>query len=127
FEAVLAQSLKGIRGSAGLVGATAKETRARLGDAFSDDKSLLARFNGARSGHDGQLPPAEAAVTPGKAHHAAFFLALAAYQLVRLADLNHFLHAGHFFQRARFHGPFVAGYSDSCALRSRDRVGTVSQ
>ncbi len=54
-------------------------------------------------------------------------LDVAADQFVRLRNLDHFLHAGHLFQRALLDFALVAGDADGGALRARHGVGAISQ
>jgi hypothetical protein len=77
FQARLAEALKGVRGSARLVGAAAKKAHARALRAFGDGERLLARL-------DAQGPATMATALPpkgdfagrrGHADHGVFFFA----------------------------------------------------
>ena len=127
LQPIFTHALKSVRRCARLVRAAAEEACAAFGHALGNCKSLLPRFNGARAGYDTQVASAKTAVASGKADYRIVFFGVAAYQLVRLADLYDFLHAGHLFQRARLHGPFVARNADGRALRPGDGMRAISQ
>ena len=67
------------------------------------------------------------AVGAGKLMTVFLILDVAADQLVRFADADEFLHAWHFFERARLYFPAVASNADGRALRARHGMGAVSQ
>ncbi len=90
-------------------------------------KSLLAALDGARSGDDRQRRAADGGVGPGKADDRVVFFHVAADQFVGLRDLDDFLHARHFFERALFDLALVAGDADGGAVGSRHGVGAVAQ
>ncbi len=65
-RAVFAHALEGIWRGARLVRAAAEELCAGLRHLFGHRKRLLAAFNRARAGDDGQIVPPMAAFVPGK-------------------------------------------------------------
>jgi len=94
---------------------------------FCNRKSLFAGFNRAWAGDNPQIAIAKAAVTAGEPYDRIFFLGITAYQLIRLADLYDFLHAGHLIQRALLHGPLVAGNANGRALRPGNGVRPITK
>src|SRR5436309_1246878 len=82
--------------------------RAPAMHAFGHGKSLFAAFNGAWPGDNRQLAATDGDFRAGEADHGIVFFHVAAYQLVRLADANDFLHPGEFFQ-ADLNQSLIAG------------------
>src|SRR5581483_10730758 len=105
--------------------AAAKESRSSTGHALRHQESRLAAFNGARSGDDRQLRPADAHLSVGEVDNGVVFLNIAADQLVGLADANDFADARHVFQRAGLDLSLISGDSDGRPLRSGYRVRAV--
>ena len=71
-------------------------------------------------------PPMVAAV-PGKADDGVVFLHVAADEFVGLRDLDDFLHARHFFERALFDFALVAGDADGGASGARHGMSAISK
>ena len=71
--------------------------------------------------------PADGGVGAGKVNDRVFCLHVAADELVRLADADHFLDARHLFERAGLHFALIPGDADGGALRPGDGVSAVAQ
>ena len=84
LERVEAEPLKSVGRGAGFVGASAEELRAGGGNLLGDGEGLLAALDGAGTGDDGQVSPANGGVGTGKPNDGVFFFHIAAGQLVRL-------------------------------------------
>jgi len=125
FEAVLAESLKAIRGSPWFVSAAAEESRAGFFDAFCNGHALRFGFDGARASDKSDVFAADEDVTRWSRDAAdrVFFLGVAADEFVGLADGNAFADAGHGFEDAEVNGAFVAGDTDGGADGTWDGVG----
>src|SRR5579872_3548790 len=123
----LAESLERVRRGAGLVGAAAEELGSGFLHALGHGEGLFAAFNRARSGNDGEGWSADCRIGSGKANDSVFFLHIAADELVGLGDLDDFLHARHFFERALLDFALVAGDADGGARRAGHGVRAVSE
>src|SRR5712691_4415281 len=125
LEALFAETLKTVRGSAGFVSAAAEEARAGFFDALGDGQALLFGFDGAGAGDQGNVVAADDDIAGrrGDSEDAVFFLGVAADELVRLADGDAFDHAGKGFEDAQVDGALVAGNADGGADGTRDGMG----
>ena len=126
-ETVFAQPLKRVGRGAGLVGAAAEKLRPGATDALGHGKCLFAALDGARPGDNGQSRTTDRGCRSRKADDRVVFLDVAADQFVGLRDLDDFLHARHFFERALFDFSLVAGDADGGAGGARHGVGAVAQ
>ena len=126
-QPILAQALKRVGRSARLICPAAKKLRSRPMHPFGHGERLLAAFDGAGPGDDRQPRPANRGVRPGKADHRVVVFDVAAHQLVRLRNLDDFLHARHLFQRALFDFALVAGNPDGSTRRARHGMRPVPQ
>ena len=126
-KALLAETLEGIGRGARLVGAAAKELRAGAEDLLGHGHGLLAIFDGAGSGDDGESGSAEGGVRARESDDRVFLFDVAADQFVGLADADQFLHSWHFVQSAGFDFAAISGDSDGGALCPRHGVGPVTQ
>src|ERR1700731_3407670 len=88
FEAVFAEALKAVRGSARFVGAAAEKFYAGFLDAFGGGEALLFAFHRAGAADQANVFAAEenAAGRSGNAQDSVFFFDVAADQFVGLAD-----------------------------------------
>ena len=122
FEAVFAESLEAVRGSAGLVGAAAEKFYAGVFDAFGGAQALLFGFYCAGAADEADVGAAEEDVAAGSgdAEDGVFFLGVAADEFVGLADGDAFDDAGEGFEDAEVEGAFVAGDADGGADGSGD-------
>ncbi len=98
LSAVFAHPLKGIRGSARLIGAAAEELRSCPRDLLGHGKRLLPGFNRARPGNHRQVPSANGRIGSREANDCILLLYIAAHQLVGLRNPDHFSNAGKFFE-----------------------------
>jgi hypothetical protein len=122
-----AQALERVRRGTRLVGAAAEELRAGGRDLFGNGECLLARFNGARTGDDGEVAAADLRVGSFKADDGVFFFDVAAGQLVGLADADDFGDAGELFDVAAVDFTLVAGDADGGALGSWHGMRAIAQ
>src|SRR5467141_1242152 len=88
LEAVFAEALKTIRGSARLISASAEKPHAGFFEAFSDGEALLLGFDGARAGNEGDLIAANDDVAGGRgdSQDSVFLLGIATDEFVRFTD-----------------------------------------
>ena len=100
LEALFLQALKGVWRSTRLVGTAAKELSARLMDSFGDGECLFARLNATRAGDDRQPRAPDGRIGACKTDDRIFLFHIAANQLIRLGDADHFLYARQFIERA---------------------------
>jgi len=131
FEAVFAEALKTVRGSARFVGAATEKFYAGFLDAFSGGEALLFGFYRARPANQAHVFAAEknVAARSGNAQDGVFFFDVAADQLVGLADGDAFDYAGDAFdyagegfEDAKVERAFVAGDADGGAEGAGDRM-----
>src|SRR5260370_21031748 len=124
LEAVFAEALKTVGGSARLVGTSAEEARTGFFDAFGDGEALLLGFDRAGSRDEGDVLASDDDISRrrGNPKDAVFFLCIAADKLVRLANGDAFADAGHGFEDAEVHGAFVPSDADSRSNRAGNRV-----
>src|ERR1700681_73319 len=117
FQALFAEALKTVRGSARFVGAATKKFYAGFLDAFGSGETLLFGFYRARAANQADVfaPEKNAAGRRGDAQDAVFFFDIAADEFVGLADRNAFDHAGKGFDNAKIERAFVAGNADGGA------------
>src|SRR6202166_4646560 len=103
FEAVFAETLKTVRGSARFVGAAAEKFYAGFLDAFGSGEALLFGFYRARAANQANVFSTEEDVAgrSGNAQDGVFFFDIAADQFVGLADRNAFDDAGEGFEHAK--------------------------
>src|ERR1700730_9314034 len=122
FEAVFAEALKTVGGSARLVSAAAEKFYAGFFDAFGGGEALLFGFYRARAADQAHVFAAEKNVAgrSGDAQDGVFFFDVAADQFVGLADGNAFDHAGERFEHAKIERAFVAGDADGGAKGAGD-------
>src|SRR5882672_6838717 len=111
LEAVFAEALKTIRGSARLISAPAEKPHAGFFEAFGDGEALLLSFDGARAGNEGDLIAADDDVAGGRgdSQDSVFLLGVAAHEFVRLADRDALDDAGEGLKDAEVDGALVAG------------------
>ncbi len=95
--------------------------------ALGHGKSLLAALDGAWSRNNCQPCAADRGRRARKSNDCVVFLKIAAHQFVGLRNLDDFLHARHFFQRALLHFTLVSGDADGGALRARHGVCAIAQ
>src|SRR5258708_4869323 len=88
---------------------------------------LLASFNAASARDNRQARAANSRGRVWEANDGVVLLNVAADQLIRLGDLDDFLHSRHFFERALLDFTLVAGDANGGALRTRHGMRTVSQ
>src|ERR1700730_15278707 len=122
FEAVFAEALKTVRGSARFVGAATEKFDAGFLDAFGGGEALLLGFYRARAADEAHVFSAEQNVAGrgGNAQDGVFFLDVAADQFVGLADRNAFDYAGTRFEHAEIERAFVPGDADGGAEGAGD-------
>ena len=127
LQAFFAQTLKRIRRSARLVSSAAKKLRSCARHALRHCKRLLPALDRAGASNNRQPGPANRGIRPRKTNHSVVFFDITAYQLVRLGDFDHFLHARHFLQRALLHLSLIPGDADRRALRSGHGMRAIAQ
>src|SRR5258708_28311197 len=88
---------------------------------------LLASFNAAWARDNRQARAANSRGRVWEANDGVVLLNVAADQLIRLGDLDDFLHSRHFFERALLDFTLVAGDANGGALRPRPVTPAVSQ
>ena len=122
FEAVFAEALKTVRGSARFLSAAAEKFYAGFLDAFGGGEALLFGFYRAWAADQAYVFSAEKNVAGrgGNAQDGVFFFDIAADEFVRLADRNAFDHAGKGFEDAKVERAFVAGDADGGAEGAGD-------
>ena len=81
----------------------------------------------ARASNDRESRSAESGSGARETDHRVFFFHIAADQLVRLRDLNDFLHARHFFKRALFDFALVAGNANGGAGCARHGMRAIAE
>ena len=108
--------MKSVGRCAGLECAAAEELRAGCGDFFGDGEGLLAGFNGAGAGDDGEVTSANGGVCAVEADDGVFFFAVATGEFVSLGDADDFGDAGEFLEVAAVGFALVAGDADGGAL-----------
>jgi hypothetical protein len=125
FEAGLAESLEGIRGSARFIGAAAEEFASGFGDLLGDGHALGFGLNGAGAGDERDVGAAneDVAARRGDAEDGVFSLGVAADELVGLANRDALDDAGKRFENAEIDGAVVAGDADGGAGGSGDGMG----
>src|SRR5580692_74676 len=127
LQAFFAQTLKRIRRCAWLVSSAAKELRPRTLDALSHSKRLLPALNGARPGDNRESRATNRGIAARETNDGVLFPEVAADQLVRLGNADHFLHARHLFQRAGLDLTLISSDADRSPLRPRDGVSAVAE
>ena len=117
--------MKGIGGSAWLVGAAAEELAASLGDLLGDGHALGFGFDGAGAGDERDVWTADqdVAARRGDAEDGVFGFGVAADELVGLADGDALDDAGERFEDAEIDGAVIAGDADGGAGGSGDGMG----
>ena len=126
-ESLDAQTLKCIRGGAGLECTATEELRTRRGHLFGNGEGLIPILNGAGACDDGKRAASDGGVSSCKADDGVFFFNVPAGQLVGLRDPDHFGNPGEGFQVAAVHFALIAGDANGGALGSGKRVGTETQ
>ena len=125
FEASFAQTLKAVRRSARLVGASTKEADAGGLELRGGGQALLFGFDSAGSSNHGEMRSTDEDVSrgSGNADNGVFLLNVATDQFVGLGDGNAFDDAGHGFENAEIDGTIVAGDADGGAASAGNGVG----
>src|SRR4051812_5927806 len=86
--------------------------------AFGHGERLLAALDSAGSRDNSQTGTSDCGCSSREANDCIFFFDVAADELIGLRNLNDFLHAGHFFQRALLDFTLVSGDADGGASGS---------
>ena len=117
FQAGEAEPLEGVGGSAGLVGAAAKQAHTGGFKLLGDGEALLFGFDGAGTGDHGDVVAADENIAGGSGDFddGVFFLDVAGYEFVGLGDGDAFDDAGHGFEGAEIDGAGVAGNANGRA------------
>ena len=127
LQARFAQALEGVGRGARFVSAAAKKLRPGAAYVLGHRHGLVAIFDGAGPGDDGQIRDRRRWRPCRESDDRVFLFDVAADQFVRLADADQFLHARHLVQRAGFDFATISGDADGGALRARHGVGPVAQ
>ncbi len=125
LEALFAEALKTIRGSARLVSAAAEEPHARFLEASGDGQALLLGFDRAGTRDEGDLIATDDDVAGGRgdSQNTVFLFGVAADKFVRLADGDALDDAGEGLEDAEVDGALVAGDADGGAEGARHGMG----
>src|SRR6476619_5680338 len=86
--------------------------------ALGDGEGLLVALDSARSRDNSKTGAADCGGSSRKANDRIFFFDVTADELIGLRNLNDFLHARHFFQRALLDFTFIPGDADGGTSRS---------
>ena len=86
-------------------------------------EGLVAAFDGAGTGNDGQICTADGGIGAGEVNDGVFFLYIPAGQLVGLGNADDFGDSGKIFNAAAFDFALIAGNANRGALRAGQRVG----
>src|SRR5262249_15119388 len=125
FQAGFTESLKTVRGSAGLVGAAAEEANAGGPKLARDFETLRFGFDGAWPRDEREMCAADEDVPrgSGNADDRVFFLGVSADEFVGLADGDALDHAGHGFEDTEVDCAVIAGDADGGTGGSGNWVG----
>jgi hypothetical protein len=129
LQAGEAESLKGIRRGARLVGTAAKEPDAGRFELLGDGEALVFGFNGAWSGNHSDVSAADEDVAGGSGNFddGVVFFDVARDKFVGLGNGNAFDDAGHGFENAEVDGAGISSDADGSAAGSGHGVGFKSE
>ena len=127
FQGFKAQPLKCVGRGARLVSAATEKLRAGGGHFGGDGEGLVASFDGAGPGDDGQVAAADGGAGAGETDDRVFFFHVAAGEFVGFGDANYFRNAGERFEIAAVDFALISGDADGGSLRAGKGMGAETQ